>query len=192
VASFTVVYDACVLYPAPLRDLLIRIGSSGIVRARWSSEILDEMVAAILARRPELQPDNLTRTRELMCEAVPDCLVERYESLIETIDLPDAGDRHVVAAAIRCGAQAIVTFNLKDFPDHVLARWDIEAKHPDEFVMESIDISPAVVVRCLTEQALALRNPPQSVEAVLTTLGKSELVQSCARLRDLLGAGPLS
>jgi PIN domain-containing protein len=191
VASFTVVYDACVLYPAPLRDLLMRIGSSGIVRARWSSEILDEMVNAILERRPELHSGNLTRTRQLMCDAVPDCLVQRYESLIETIDLPDATDRHVVAAAIRCGAQAIVTFNLKDFPDHVLARWDIEAKHPDEFVMESIDISPGVVVRCLTEQALALRNPPQSVEEVLTTLAKSDLVQSCARLRDLLGAGPL-
>jgi len=192
VASFTVLYDACALYPAPLRDLLIRIAVSGIVRARWTGQILDEMVAAILAQRADLSSEQLARTRELMCRAVPDCLVDRFESLIDSVDLPDPNDRHVLAAAIRCGAQAIITFNLKDFPDHLLARWDIEAKHPDEFVLESIDIAQGVVVRCLTEQATSLRNPPQTVEEVLVTLSAAGLVQSCVRMRDLLRAGPIN
>ena len=32
--AFIVLYDACVLYPAPLRALLVRIAKTGIVRAR--------------------------------------------------------------------------------------------------------------------------------------------------------------
>jgi predicted nucleic acid-binding protein len=185
-ASFTVVYDACVLYPAPLRDLLIRLGGSGIVRARWSEEILDEMVGSILKNRNDLQPEMLARTRSLMCDAVPDCLVTDYKNLIEAIELPDPDDRHVVAAAIKVGAQAIVTYNLKDFPDHELERWNIEAKHPDEFVMESIDIAPGIVVQCLTEQAASLKNPPQSVNDVLERLREAQLVRSVAAFRNLL------
>ena len=130
-ASFTVIYDACVLYPAPLRDLLIRIARSGIVRARWSDQILDEMVTAILRNRPDLKAGDLDRTRRLMTSAVEDSIVARYEPLIPAIDLPDPKDCHVVAAAIRASAQAIVTFNLRDFPDHDLERWNIEAKHPE-------------------------------------------------------------
>ncbi len=185
-ASFTVIYDACVLYPAPLRDLLIRIARSGIVRACWSDRILDEMVTAILRNRPELKADDLDRTRRLMTSAVEDSIVSGYEPLIPAIELPDPKDCHVVAAAIRASAQAIVTFNLRDFPDHDLERWNIEAKHPDEFVLDSIDIAPGVVVQCATEQAAALRNPPCAVEDVLDRLREGGLVRSVAALRDLV------
>ncbi|MGH7583160.1 MAG: PIN domain-containing protein [Gemmatimonadales bacterium] len=185
-ATFTVVYDACVLYPAPLRDLLLRIGAAGIARARWTDEILDEMVAAILRNRSDLDPGALNRTRELMCRALPDCLVREYHGLADTAELPDPRDRHIVAAAIRCGAQAIITTNLKDFPDHVLARWDLEAKHPDEFVNESIDIAPGVVVGCLTEPAAALKSPPQTVEQLLARFRAIGLVRSAGHLRDLV------
>lgn len=97
-ASFTVVYDACVLYPAPLRDLLLRIAVSGVVRARWSTPILDEMTKSILAKRKDLDPAAFARTRDLMCEAVPDCLVTGFEKLAPGIILPDTNDAHVVAA----------------------------------------------------------------------------------------------
>lgn len=185
-ASFSVVYDACVLYPAPVRDLLMRIAVSGIVRVRWTEQILDEMIRSILSNRPDLSEAALHRTRELMCTAVPDCLVSGFEPLIPGIHLPDPDDAHVVAAAIRAGAQAIVTFNLKDFPDHDLEAWNIEAKHPDEFVLDSIDLAPGVVVQCLIEQAAALRHPAQSVEEVFETLRCTGLVQSVSALRDLL------
>jgi predicted nucleic acid-binding protein len=187
-ASFTVVYDACVLYPAPLRDLLIRIAASGIVRARWSHAILDEMTRSILRDRSDLSREQLARTVGLMEQAVPDALVVQFESLIPAIDLPDDGDRHVVAAAVKCGAQAIVTFNLKHFPDHDLARWDLEPKHPDEFLLDSIDLAQGVVVRCLTEQAAALKNPKVSVDVLVETLRKNGLVRSASALQDLLRA----
>ena len=185
--AFVVVYDACVLYPAPVRDLLIRIANAGIVRARWTDRILDECFRSIRKQRPDLAPASLDRTRQLMNDAVPDCLVLGYEPLIEGLALPDIDDRHVLAAAIRANAQAIVTFNLADFPAETLGRYDIEAKHPDDFVLDSIDLAQAAVVRCINDQAAELRNPPQSVPQVLDTLRAQGLAQSVARLRELLG-----
>jgi len=184
--AFVVVYDACVLYSAPVRDLLIRIANAGIVRARWTNHILDECFRSILKHRPDLAPVALDRTRQLMNDAVPDCLVLGYEPLIEGLALPDPDDRHVLAAAIRGNAQAIVTFNLADFPAETLGPYDIEAKHPDDFVLESIDLAQAAMVRCVTEQAAALCNPPTSVPQLLNTLRAQGLAQSVARLRELL------
>lgn len=183
--AYIVVYDACVLYPAPLRDLLIRIANTGLVRARWTDEILDECFNSILEQRPDLKPDALARTRQLMTQAVPDCLVNGYEALIEGIDLPDPDDCHVVAAAVRCGAQAIVTFNLDDFPPDRLSSYNVEAQHPDDFVLDSIDLSPGMVVRVVEEQLASLRNPPVDLPTLLDTLRGLGLVQSVARLREL-------
>lgn len=75
---------------------------------------------AVLLKCPD-RAEALTRTRQLMNDAVPDCLVDGYEAIAQGITLPDPDDVHVLAAAIRCGASAIVTFNLKDFPAKVLA-----------------------------------------------------------------------
>src|SRR5215471_4888245 len=123
--AFVVIYDACVLYPAPLRDLLVRLANTGIVRARWSDPILDECFRSILRNRPDLKPEALKRTRELMTQAVADCMVSGFEDLIEGLNLPDPNDRHVLAAAIRAGAQAIITLNLSDFPEGTLAPFNV-------------------------------------------------------------------
>lgn len=114
--AFTVLYDANVLHPPGLRDLLIRLGQTGLFRACWTEQILDEMIRSIRRRRPDLEAQRLARTRELMCEAISDCLVTGYEALIDGLALPDPDDRHVLAAALRCSAQVVVTSNLSDFP----------------------------------------------------------------------------
>ena len=134
-ANYTVVYDACVLFPAPLRDLLMRLALVGLFRARWSAQIHEEWLRSLLEKRPELTRAQLERTRDLMNTSVLDSLVTGHEPLIEAIVLPDPDDRHVVAAAIRCGANAIVTYNLKDFPEAALQPLGIEAQHPDDFVL---------------------------------------------------------
>jgi PIN domain len=185
--AFIVIYDACVLYPAPLRDLLIRIACTGLVRARWSEAILDECFRSILRGRPELDPVSLSRTRTLMSRAVPDCIVDGYENLIESLALPDPDDRHVLAAAIRAGAQTVVTFNLKDFPDDKLGAYGVEAKHPDEFVLDQIDLAPWAIVNVVTLQAQNLKSPTRTVPELLETLQENGLVQSVARLREQFG-----
>lgn len=184
--AFVVVYDACVLYPARLRDLLIRIARIGIARARWTDEILDECFRSILENRPDLDESTLRRTRELMIKAVPDCMVAGYEDLIEGLTLPDQDDRHVLAAAIRASAQTIVTLNVDDFPSDVLGPLGIEAQHPDDFVLDAIDLSPDQVTHCIREQAAALRNPPISVEDLLQGLSDVGLPQAVVKLRDLV------
>ncbi len=185
--AFVVLYDACVPYPAPLRDLLVRLANTGIVRARWSELILDECFRNILENRPALKPESLKRTRELMTQAVPDCLVKGFDALVEGLDLPDPDDRHVLAAAICAGAQSIVTFNLKDFPGEKLAPYNVEAKHPDEFVLEAIDLAPGLVTTVVSEQAAGLRSPRRTVGELLDTLREQGLVRSVAKLRELFG-----
>ncbi|MGM0639349.1 MAG: PIN domain-containing protein [Pseudomonadota bacterium] len=135
---FAVIYDACVLYPAPLRDLLVRLATTGLFAARWTDQIHDEWVRNLIAKRPELEP-HLSRTRQLMNEAVEDSLVTGHEPLIQGLTLPDPDDRHVLAAAIRAGAQLIITFNLKDFPSATLDSFGIEAVHPDAFILQQKD-----------------------------------------------------
>jgi predicted nucleic acid-binding protein len=185
--AFTVVYDACVLYPAPLRDLLLRVAMTGVVRARWSEPILDECFRSILAQRPELSAEALARTRELMNRAIPDCMVTGFENLVDGLNLPDPDDRHVLAAAIRAGAQAIVTFNGRDFPLATLSKYGVESLHPDDFVLDLLDLAPGSVCGALVRQASALRGPPLTVHQVLDALLGVGLVQSTAKMRALLG-----
>lgn len=183
-STFGVVYDACVLHPAGLRDLLIRLALSGLFRAHWSDEILDEMVRSVHNRHPDLAADSLNRTRQLMCEAVPDSNVEGYSELIEGLQLPDPNDRHVLAATIRAGAQVIVTENIRDFPPAVLDRYNVEAQSPDTFVLHLIDLSPSTVAGVVQSQAAALRSPPMTTIEVLDRLARSGLPRSVAALRS--------
>jgi hypothetical protein len=180
---FTVVYDACVLYPAPLRDLLVRIAARGLVRARWSDEILDECFAALRRQRPDLPEPPLARTRALMCRAVPDCLVTDYADLVPGLQLPDPGDRHVLAVAIRSAAQVIVTWNLTDFPADRLAPFGVEPQDPDTFVLGLLNLHEAAVSALVVRQAADLKNPPRTVEDVLATLQDNGLVRSVAEMR---------
>lgn len=186
-ATLTVVYDANVLYPAPLRDLLIRLGKTDLIRARWTDAILDEVFRSILRDRPDLNAEDLVRTRRLMCEAVRDCLVTGYEPSIGAWILPDPDDCHVLAAAVHCGAQVIVTANGRDFPKSVLAPLALEAQHPDEFVLNLIDLAPDMVLNTIEQQASALKRRQTTVDELLETLEKNGLKKSVAEIRGLRG-----
>jgi len=100
----------------------------------------------LLARRPDLGREKLERVRDLTNAHVRDALVAGYEGLIPALSLPDEGDRHVLAAAIRARAGVIVTYNLKLFPASELETYGIEAQHPDEFVRHLVDLDPEAVL----------------------------------------------
>ncbi|WP_406850787.1 PIN domain-containing protein [Herbaspirillum huttiense] len=181
-SPFTALYDACVLYPAALRDFLMCLGLSGCFRARWSRAIHDEWKRNLLINRPDLAKAQLDRTSDLMDRAIPDSLVEGYEALIPGLSLPDADDRHVLAAAIRCGASVIVTFNARDFPHKALAPYGIESQHPDEFVHNLMDLDAAAVTTAAQQQRARLKNPPIEVDTYLDILLRQGLVQTVRAL----------
>src|SRR6185295_138882 len=114
-----------------LRDLFMRLATKRLVQAHWTDEILDECFSSILGDRPDLKKENLDNTRVKMNRAVPYARVVGYKSRIDSLKLPDPNDRHVLAAAIHCSAEFVVTLNLKDFPDDLLKPYRIEAKSPD-------------------------------------------------------------
>jgi predicted nucleic acid-binding protein len=183
--GFVVLYDANVLYPSTLRDLLIRIAQAGLIQAKWSAQILDEVFDSLCENRSDLDVTALKRTRALMMTAVRDCMVSGHESLIPVLQLPDPDDRHVLAAAIRSRAQVIVTDNQKDFPVGTLRQWDIEPKDADEFVLDQIGLSAKVVWSCVQQIAHSWRKPPGTIGDVLASLERSGLVRSVAELRAL-------
>lgn len=181
---FTVIYDACVLYPAPLRDFLMHLAMTDLYRARWTDLIHDEWTRNLRKQRPDLNPQDLERTRSLMNAHVRDSLVTGFEPLIASVNLPDADDRHVVAAAIHSGASAIVTFNLKDFPTEVLQRYGLFTQHPDDFIVDLLDLHPAQVCQAAANHRRSLKNPPKGVDEYLDTLLKQGLTQTVNLLRD--------
>lgn len=189
-AFFTAVYDASVLYPAPLRDFLMWLALTDLFKARWTDEIHDEWMRNVLLNRPDLTLAQLTRTKNLMNANVRDCLVTDYESLIPALELPDPDDLHVLAAAIRSSASFIVTFNLKDFPTVALTPYGVEAIHPDEFILQLIDLNAVEVGYAANRQLSTLKNPPRTQDEYLDTLIKQGLPQSAASLRELFDEMP--
>jgi predicted nucleic acid-binding protein len=182
--AFIVIYDADALYPNTQRDLLIRIAQQPhLVQAKWTDQILDELVRALQKTRPDISDEKASRLRELMNAAVRDCLVTGYESLMSGLELPDPDDRHVLAAAIKVNAQVIVTRNLKHFPKDRLASWGVKPKSPDDFVRDQIGIDRQAVWACVQQIVDARTRHPVTADDVLGELALSGMVGSVAALQ---------
>ena len=175
---FSALLDACVLYPAPLRDLLIQLGASRLFRARWTDAIHDEWIRNLLKNRPDIQEEKLARTRELMNKVIDDCLIDGYRNLIPSLELPDPDDRHILAAAIVGRVDVIVTYNLDDFPDLSLKGYGIEAQHPDAFIHHLLHLSTPKVCRAARQIRQRLDRPPISPEEYLDALLQAQLIKS--------------
>lgn len=182
------VYDACVLYPAPLRDLLMHLALTGLFQAKWTDRIHEEWTRNLLEDRPELGREKLARVRRLMDSHAEDCLVTGYEGLIGSLLLPDPDDRHVLAAAIHAKASVIVTYNLSDFPPASLERHGVQSQHPDAFVLRLLGTDRARVVQAVRDQRASLRSPVVTAEELLSTLEKQRLVRTVALLREFVGS----
>lgn len=182
--QYTALLDANVLYPAPIRDILLQLAVSDLFRAKWTTEIHREWIEALLRSEPHRQRAALERTRGLMDTAVRDCLVTGYESLIPALELPDPDDRHVLAAAIVGHCDAIVTINLRDFPPSVLEPYGIEAQHPDDFLCNQFHLAQGVFCAAIRKVRARLKNPPFSAEDYLAILTAHGLVATAAELEE--------
>jgi predicted nucleic acid-binding protein len=180
------VLDASVLYPAPLRDFLMHLAVQEAFYARWTNQIHDEWTRNVLKNRPELTFAKLERTRNLMNTNAKNSLVSHYESLIETLSLPDPDDRHVLAAGIRANADVIVTANLRHFPKKTLTDFGIRPVHPDDFILELLNTKPEETLLAFCTQRDSLFNPPVTTQTLLETLEHQGLHQSTQQIAKRL------
>lgn len=185
-SNFVVIYDSCVLYPAPLRDLLMRLALTDLFQAKWTHDIHKEWMNSLLRNRPDLDKERLEKTKLKMDLYVRDCIVEGYETLIDGLTLPDPQDRHVLAAAIRANAQTIVTYNLSDFPTKQLSVYGIYSQHPDEFIRHLLDLAPAKVIQTFKETRQSLKNPPKAPEEYMAILEQQSLPLTVSYLREYI------
>ena len=174
--------DANVLFPFRKRDILLRFHHAGLFRARWTERILDEWTLNLLEQKPHLEP-SIRSQRHAMREHFSEAVVTGFEPLIATLELPDADDRHVLAAAIRCGAQHIVTDNLADFPAGVLGRFDIEAVDADGFLSRTFDLYPSKALGVLRILREAYSNPSFTPSAFVRDLAAKGLPGLAAQVQ---------
>jgi hypothetical protein len=180
------VYDACVLYPFQLRNLLVQCAADRLVEARWSDEINDEWMRNLLANEPRLTRTRLEATRELMDRVLPQARVTGYTNRIPAIVLPDSEDRHVVATAAEAGASIIVTWNVRDFPAAELRKHGLRKLTPDGFLTELYDAIPDAVAASVENARrnlnLSLVSRPAYLD-VLRRQGLKRFVSALSRSR---------
>jgi len=166
------VLDACVLYPAPIRDLLLHLAAEDLYSPKWSQRIHDEWIRNLSANRPDLDKSNLNRTQQLMDESFPEASVRNFSGLEKTLSLPDPDDNHVLAVAIKSRSKKIITFNLKDFPSNKLTQHHVKAVHPDLFIVNLIQSDEERAKRAFLNQVANLKNPPLTQTQVLNVLNE--------------------
>ena len=176
----TALLDANGLYPAGLRDFLLRLADRHLYAPLWSANIHAEWMRSLAADRPDLSADVLERTRAVMDRHFPDAVVTGFAGLAARLDLPDPGDSHVLAAAIEGGADIILTRNLRDFPADRLAPHGLTAQHSDVFIAALFDADPEAVLATVRGHRAALRNPPRSANEHLVALERLDLVRTAS------------
>ncbi len=182
---YTAVLDACVLFSRLQRDVLLSLAHADLYTARWTQEIENEWTSSLVKRYPNAA-DKIPVVVDQMREAIPDCLIVDYELFIPSLQLPDENDRHVLAAAIRGNADAIVSLNTKDFPADVLSKFDIEIQTPDQFVLNQIMLHPPRALTAIKKMRDRWERPSMSASDMVDLFEKRQLPQTAAHLRDVL------
>lgn len=183
-SRLTVILDANVLYPAPLRDYLLHLANLELYSPKWTKQIQEEWIKNLLLKRTDLKRENLIKTQEAMDSAFPDSNIYNYEEIINSLSLPDPNDRHILAAAIKINADIIVTFNLKDFPSGYIIHYGMKVQHPDEFITNLIKMDKPKSLQALKNQTKNLKNPPKSINEVLQILENCGLKKSVSNLKS--------
>jgi predicted nucleic acid-binding protein len=173
---YRVVLDACVLVPASLCDTLLRLAETPpLYRPIWSDRILGEVERALIDNIG-LSAQKAKRRIHVMTEFFDEACVEGYEDLIADMPSVDPDDRHVMAAAVRSGAQTIVTANLRHFPPEILKKFDVEIQSPDEFLVHQFHLAPRDVADRLRRQAAEI---DLTLDRVVDSLRKSQVNDFC-------------
>lgn len=189
-ALYTAFLDACVLVPIAPCDTLLRMASRGAFRPLWSERVTDEALRALHRMHPAIDQSRFRNRFHQMNESFDDASVTGWEPLVDGITLPDPDDRHVVAAALRGRADAIITDNVRDFPASILEPLGLEAITLDNFLLDQLDLNATASCKIIEQQAENMANPPVSVPELLTHLSRSGAPRFAKALQKHLDNAP--
>ena len=178
------VLDTNVIYPIEIRDLLFWFAHDDLFIPKWSKHIFDEW--EIVMKRKGVSEKEIKKRINWANLAFPDALVENYEFLIDSLELPDPKDCHVLAAAIKTNANIIVTNNLKDFPEKYLENFGLEVKNADDFLTEVIDLNQEIAVNSFRKLVMNRRNPNLDEYQVLDSFRRTGLTNTANYLHVLI------
>ncbi|MGH6845879.1 MAG: PIN domain-containing protein [Methylocella sp.] len=181
-----VIFDACILYPFHLRNIVVQIAVDRLVDARWTDEIHGEWIRNLAANVPTIPIGRLQITRRLMNDALPHAMVTGYQEHIQAVTLPDPYDRHVVAAGIAGGASVILTWNLRDFPARELKKHGLRRQTPDAFLADLYDKTPDLTLASLANARRNLSKTRVSAPDFVDILKNQKLPQLSARIEKHL------
>ena len=167
-----------------MRDFFMRLASRFVFQPKWTDEIHEEWIEAVLRNRPDISRAMLERTRDLMNQYGNDWQVPPYGHLIPALTLPDTDDRHVLAAAVAAGTPIIVTLNTSDFPQATLASHGVRTVRPDAFACELLEAETGRFLRAVREHRASLKNPPKTVPEYFSSLEVCGLTLTVERLAE--------
>lgn len=182
--AFPALLDTCTLYGYHLCDLILRLAEARTFRPLWSDDILKELESNLISQAGNTDQQVRHRVAE-MKRHFPDAEIEEYAALIPVMTC-DAKDRHVLAAAVRANVEVIVTFNLRDFPKSSVEPYDIRVLHPDEFLLDQLDLYPDAVLGSLRRQVDSYRNPPIARDELFSALTRAGVPNFVEAARLLL------
>ncbi len=181
---FTCVLDTCVIYPIDIRDILLWFAYFDLYTPKWSQTIFDELSKIMLEKG--MPSDIANEQINRINFAFPDAMVSNYQELIATLSLPDRKDCHVLAAAIKCNANLIVTNNLKDFKNEYLSKFGLNAKSADDFITDTIDLNTNLAKKAFVTMVAHRTSPDVDVYQMLDILRNRGLVNAADYLHSLI------
>jgi hypothetical protein len=182
IGRYPALLDANVLHPAFVRGALLWFADERLFQPHWSMDVLREWRVSVMRRFPDVREEGLLAQQQVMVEAFPDGEITGYEPFNGCIQLPDENDRHVLAAAIVGRCAGIVTCNGKDFPDAIVKPLGIEVIHPDDFIVNIIDLHPSRAVTACKRHRAAMAQTNPSPEEFLGRYEQAGLIQAHQRL----------
>lgn len=184
-ARFPAFLDTCSIYGGYLCDTLLRLAEEGAFRPLWSAGVMEELERNLIER---VLPEEAVKHRiSEMRGAFRDAEVTGYEALATAMTC-DPKDRHVLAAAVRGHAEVLVTFNRSDFPAQSTEPHDITVSHPDDFLLDQLDLHPAITIGVLEAQAASYTSPTMTVEDLLGRLAAAGVPKFASETRRHLVA----
>ena len=178
--GFAALLDTNALFGTLQRNILLSLAAAGLYHPYWTRDILNELEGCLTTQR-----DNVNARCQCgrIEAAFPETEISGYEEMAEALTLPGLEDRHVLTTASMCGAQLIVTDTLKDFPKNALTTYDIEALNVDQFIANTIDLSPVIAIAALRVMREKLKRP-EITAARLIEIAEARGLTKTALLMD--------